>query len=221
MCILRLNLILQKLAIIFNVYMKAKSNILRENLYEIASAQNGYFTSRQAQEAGYHSNNFSYYTKVASWKKAFNGVYRLVNYPISEEEQYSLWSLWVGLEEGTPIGAYSHLTALHYHGMSEVISPKLQITVPINYKTFRQTPEILEIYKEDFSTKDLIYKDGYCVTTLKKTLLDVAKKKMMQIDHLASAIHKAYTEHHIDKNYIYDNPEFSVVLSSITKIIEQ
>ena len=48
-----------------------------EKLFEIAEAQQGYFTAGQAGEAGYARSTHSYHVEAGNWVREHRGVYRL------------------------------------------------------------------------------------------------------------------------------------------------
>jgi len=199
--------------------MKGDQKSFIDRLFALSQIQDGYFTSEQATKCGYINKNFSYYVKAGRWISVVRGIYRLKNFPESENEQYTLWSLWVGLKNEQPVGVYSHLTALSYYGLSEVVPSRLYITVPLQYKTTRKIPKILILNKSDLSKSSINYMGSYAMTTVKKTLIDLADSHMMDLDHFAKAIIMAYNKGHIDANFIYNTPEFHKVLRIISKTI--
>lgn len=190
-------------------------------LYDIAKSQNGYFTSRQAIVAGYRQNNFGVYLKKGLWIRMMRGVYRLKMYPISEDEQYSMLSLWVGEKENRPIGVFSHLTALRFYEVSEVISDKIHITVPVHYKTKKKdVPKVLIFHKNNVDNKDISYLAGYAITTLSKTLIDLSISDSMERDQLVQAIITSYKKGHISLNFIFQTSEFKEYIPYLTEYIQ-
>jgi predicted transcriptional regulator of viral defense system len=55
-------------------------------LFETASAQEGYFTTRQAAEAGYSSQLLLKHLRAGRVARAQRGIYRLVDFPAGEHE---------------------------------------------------------------------------------------------------------------------------------------
>lgn len=98
-----------------------RNTTIKDSLFELARYQNGYFTSGQAKAHGYRYRNFGYYVSRGHWISVAKCVYRLKNFPVNDDEQYTLWSLWAGVRNDIPVGAYSYLTALSYYDLSEVI----------------------------------------------------------------------------------------------------
>ena len=63
-------------------------------LYEIAGAQQGFFTTKQAKAAGFAENTHSYHLQVGNWMREHRGIYRLVLFPPADRPDLVLWSLW-------------------------------------------------------------------------------------------------------------------------------
>src|ERR1035441_2457066 len=49
----------------------------QRRLFEIAEAQQGFFTTKQAKAAGFAENTHSYHVKVGNWIREYRGIYRL------------------------------------------------------------------------------------------------------------------------------------------------
>lgn len=194
--------------------MKRCTNI-ENNLFDLVQIQNGYFTAKQAIICGYKNKNFPYYVKKGYWIPIIRGIYRLKKFPPSQEEEYVLWSLWIGLQEENPIGVYSHITALNYYEISEVVPSKMDITLPPNYRTTRKFPGVLRVFREKLSKKDVNRIGSFSVTTPEKTLIDLAKHEMMDRDQFARCVLLAYKKGYISKNFIYENLEFKIIWSII------
>lgn len=64
-----------------------------EQLFEAAEAQQGYFTTGQAVDAGYARSTHSYHVDTGNWMREHRGIYRLRRYPQSPDGQLVLWSL--------------------------------------------------------------------------------------------------------------------------------
>ena len=65
-----------------------------KRLYEIAEAQQGFFTTKQAKAAGFAENTHPYHVRVGNWIREHRGIYRLANFPQTERPDLMLWSLW-------------------------------------------------------------------------------------------------------------------------------
>ncbi len=86
-----------------------------DGLFETAGAQEGYFTTRQAAEAGYSSQLLLKHLRAGRVVRMRRGIYRLVHFPAGEHEELVIAWLWSKLA-----GVVSHQTALALHGLSDV-----------------------------------------------------------------------------------------------------
>jgi len=151
--------------------MEKRSN--ETKLFEVASLQQGFFTTRQAKEAGYSESRFAYHIKTGKWSREGRSIYRLVQYPQGERPDLVYWSLWTCNKKGDIQGVFSHLTALAIHDLSDVMPDKYYISVHKKFRKYHQIPNKVVLYYENINTEDYYLYDGYRVTTPLKTILDV------------------------------------------------
>ena len=76
------------------------------NLYEIAEPQYGFFTTKQAKDAGYDESKHAYHVRVGNWIREYRGIYRLRNFPSPERPDLMLWFLWSRDRNDVPQGVY-------------------------------------------------------------------------------------------------------------------
>ncbi|MGA3172058.1 MAG: type IV toxin-antitoxin system AbiEi family antitoxin domain-containing protein [Chthoniobacteraceae bacterium] len=145
-----------------------------ERLFEIAESQQGYFSTPQALAAGYARSTHSYHVEAGNWVREHRGIYRLRKYPLSEEGQLVLWSIWSRNREGKPQGVYSHLTALSVKELSDANPAKLQMTVPPDFRRSGEAPATLRLHKAQLAPDEIIEERGYAVTTPMRAILDLA-----------------------------------------------
>lgn len=176
---------------------------LENKLFEIASAQQGYFTSAQALKAGYKSSNHVYHVREGHWIREIRGIYRLAKFPESTEGQYVIWSLWSGDRKGQNQGVYSHETALLIYDVSDVMPTQLHMTVPKNFRRGTQIPGVLVLHKAIFSKNDVAQKQGYQVTTPFRTLLDIIADGKLEENVIQEAVKQFRTKGMILKKEIY------------------
>ena len=106
-------------------------------LYATAELQAGYFTTVQAAEAGYSPQLLYKHLKAGRVRRVRRGIYRLVHFPLSDEEH--LVECWLWAERA---GVYSHETALFYHDLSDVLPTHMYLTVPEAWRERRlRVPE--------------------------------------------------------------------------------
>ena len=120
---------------ITDVYLMKKRSRQKPDwdaLYEIASTQEGYFSRKQAAEAGYSSPLLYRHIKGGKFSRSVRGVYRLVYFPPGDHEDLVTIWLWSGRQ-----GVFSHETALALHGLSDVLPARIYLTLPARWSTRR------------------------------------------------------------------------------------
>ncbi len=146
---------------------------MEQKLYEIASLQQGYFTSRQAKEAGYADSRFAYHVKKGRWVREGRGIYRLANYPIGDRPDLVYWSLWSCNRSGNVQGVFSHQTALAIHDLSDVMPAQYHLTVSKGFRKYHAIPENLVLHFADVEGDEVWEFEGYKITSPERTVRDV------------------------------------------------
>jgi hypothetical protein len=173
------------------------------NLFEIASSQQGYFSSAQAIESGYKDSNHAYHVKRGNWIREIRGVYRLSKFPETSEGQYAIWSLWSRDRKGNIQGVYSHETALSIYDVSDIMPSKLHMTVPKSFRRGTKISEVLVLHKANLSKEDLMQKQGYLVTSPFRTILDVVTDGTLEESIIQQAVSQFRSKGMILKKQIY------------------
>ncbi len=136
-------------------------------LFEVAQAQAGYFTTRQAAATGYSPQLLAYLgsKKVARIRR---GIYRLVHFPASDHED--LVVLWLWSEQA---GVFSHETALALHDLSDVLPGKVHLTLPAAWRRRRlRVPAGLVLHFADVGDADRASFSAVPVTAPLRALRD-------------------------------------------------
>ncbi|MBI5150765.1 MAG: hypothetical protein HZA28_08375 [Candidatus Omnitrophica bacterium] len=141
-------------------------------LFEIASQQGGYFTAKQAVEAGYSYRLHYYHSHRGNWRNVDRGVFRLVDFPNSPHEDLVRWSLWSRSRQDIPQAVFSHETALSLHEISEVMPGRIHATVSPG---FRKRTAGCVIHKAILKPEEIEKREGFFVTTPIRTIIDVAE----------------------------------------------
>ena len=159
-------------------------------LLQIAESQQGYFTSRQAEECGFLRANFQRKLQSGKWcKEDIRGIYRLSNYPSTSRPELALWMLWSADKQGNPQGIWSHETALDIHGISDVASSKLHMSVLKSFRKGTEIPSNLCLhFVDEIPQADIETRQGYRVTTPLRTLADVIREGSTQNEQIERAI---------------------------------
>lgn len=145
----------------------------QKDLYQIAEAQGGYFTAKQAASLGYASNKRAYHVQAGNWLREHRGIYRLALFPQPDRPDLILWWLWSRDRTDQPTGVYSHLTALSLHELTDVNLSRLDITVPPTFRRGVPVPKVLRLHYGHVSEAEQEKLFGVPVTNALRTILDV------------------------------------------------
>ncbi|MBI4405212.1 MAG: hypothetical protein HY537_13705 [Deltaproteobacteria bacterium] len=168
--------------------MKAKLKITPEQeLFAIAEAQQGLFTARQAIKVGFDKKNHSYHVKAGNWKRAYRGIYQLVRYPLSNDSEYALWSLWSCDKDGVSQGVYSYDTALSINELSDLNPSKIHMTVPPSFRR-REIPKILVLHRGELKPEEIEERSGFRVTKSLRAIVDLLVANSVSRDFLIQAL---------------------------------
>ncbi|MCP4602730.1 MAG: hypothetical protein GY847_19815 [Proteobacteria bacterium] len=116
-----------------------------DSLYEVASTQEGLFTTQQAEEAGYSSQLLDYHIRAKRVVRVRRGIYRLVHFPAGEHEELVVAWLW-----SERMGIVSHQTALSLHGLSDILPVQIHLTLPNEWRRRRfRVPEGIVLHYAD------------------------------------------------------------------------
>jgi predicted transcriptional regulator of viral defense system len=147
-----------------------------QKLFKTAKEQQGFFTTRQAVAAGYSEKNHAFHVGRKTWIREERGIYRLSQFPESDDADLILWALWSRDRKGKTQGVYSHQTALRIHELTDQNPPKLHMTVPPTFRRSVPIPKILVLHRGVLDPKDSEIKKGYTVTKVKRTLEDLSQE---------------------------------------------
>lgn len=187
-----------------------KSNS-RMRLWEIVSSQQGYFTAKQAKDAGYDPRNHAYHVRAGHWIREHRGIYRLALYPSADRPDLVMRSLWSCDQRGRPQGVYSHETALSIHDISDLMHSKLHMTVPPGFRRSAPIPEILRLHRGELLEEDIEVGDGYRITNLAKSFADLLAGDggFADRDHLIRGMAEALERGRIQRLTVVDSKRFS------------
>jgi predicted transcriptional regulator of viral defense system len=149
-------------------------------LYELASGQAGYFTAKEAGEAGFSLPLLQHHLDAGRVERSQRGVFRLVNFPPTDEEGLVPTWLWSRRE-----GTFSHETALALHQLSDALPAKLHVTVPTAWRKRRvQIPRNLVLHYADLGDDEREWKGPIQVTkplrTVEDCSLDAVAKDLVE-----------------------------------------
>ena len=161
-------------------------------LYEIAEAQGGYFTTKQAESAGFSQKNHGYHVRAGNWLRERRGIYCLARFPATERPDLMLWWLWSRNRSDKPQGVYSHETALSLYDLSDISPARLHMTVPRSFQRRRTLSKIPDLHRASVHKDDIGIRFGVKVTRPLKTIVDLLTTRTVQLDHMQQAVKEAF-----------------------------
>ncbi|PCC72028.1 Transcriptional regulator, AbiEi antitoxin, Type IV TA system [Nannocystis exedens] len=135
-----------------------------DRLFEIAAAQDGYFSVDQAQSVGISRPNLQAHLHRGHVLRPRRGVYRLVRYPVSDHEE--LAEIWLQSDQE---GVFSHETALSLYDLSDVLPARIHITLPTSWRRRRQ-PDGAVVHYAEVPPEDRDWFGAVPVTSVRRTL---------------------------------------------------
>lgn len=141
-------------------------------LFDVASEQSGYFTSKQARACGFNWRLLTFHAQSGRFIRVRRGLYRLRDYPSSPREE--VVAAWLAVGKDTAV--VSHDSALDLLNLSDVIPDAVHLTVP---RPKRHLPTLLGV-KIHTTTRplgraDVTVRDGVRLTSATRTVLDAAE----------------------------------------------
>jgi predicted transcriptional regulator of viral defense system len=155
---------------------------LRRRLYALAAEQSGYFTAAQAKRLGYSYPAQAHHVNAGNWLRVDRGIFRLSEWIPDIHDDLVRWTLW-----SKNRAVVSHETALGVYGVGEFEPPRVHLTVPTG---FRMKDDALALHKADLPDDDVVERTGFRITTLARSLVDVAAQSPDE-EQLARAIEDA------------------------------
>lgn len=155
---------------------------LRRQLFALAAGQAGYFSAAQAKAIGYSYPAQAHHVGAGNWTRVDRGMFRLTDWVPDVHDDLARWHLW-----SRQRAVVSHATALGVHGVGEFESRRIHLTVPPG---FRMGDDALVLHTADLPSDDVETGGGFCLTTLMRSLIDVAAAHADE-DQLARALDEA------------------------------
>jgi predicted transcriptional regulator of viral defense system len=160
-------------------------------LYQVALAQQGFFTTKQAIRSGFGDKTHSYHVNAGNWIREHRGIYRLADFPAPARPDLMLWHLWSQNRNEIPEGTYSHETALSLHELSDIMPSKLHMTVPKTFRRNSRLPEILVLHRAHLDPSDIQEMHGVRVTRPLRTIVDLLQSGHVDHNQLKLAVDEA------------------------------
>lgn len=155
-------------------------------LYQTAAAQEGFFTTHQAAEAGYSRPLLVHHVRAGKIARVRRGIYRLTHFPASEQEELVIAWLWSELA-----GVISHQTALMLHRLSDVLPARVHLTLPAEWERRRlRVPLDVLLHHDDVPREDRAWFGAVPITNPRRSLNDCAQSGLSP-EHLGQAARQA------------------------------
>ena len=158
------------------------------NLYNTATNQHGFFTTKQAESAGFSRKTHLYHVRAGNWIREHLAVYRLAQFPQQDRPDLMLWFLWSRNREDKPQGTYSHETALTLYDLSDAMPRKLHMTVPARFRKNTPIPRALVLHRADLVPTDIETIHGVQVTSPLRTISDLLVEGRVSKDLILQAL---------------------------------
>ncbi len=146
--------------------MAANRRDLRRRLFHLAAEQGGYFTAAQAKGVGYSHQAQAHHVSAGNWIRIDRGLFRLAEWIPDLHDDLARWTLW---SKGR--GVVSHETALSVHGIGELESARVHLTVPPG---FTMRDEAVALHRAELTEADVTERTGFRMTTPIRSIIDVA-----------------------------------------------
>jgi predicted transcriptional regulator of viral defense system len=170
-----------------------------DHLYELASGQQGYVTTRDAAGAGFSSQLLLKHIHAGRISHARRGVYRLVHFPAGDHEELVIVWLWSEKQ-----GVFSHQTALALHDLSDVLPAKAHLSLPSawRHRRLRVPPDVV-LHHGDVPRRERAWFGAVPATSALRTLTDCAHEELAP-ELLRQASHAALRRGLVTKTDLVD-----------------
>lgn len=153
---------------------RSKRALRRRQLFEIASAQGGYFTAAQARVLGYDTSTITHHARAGQFERVSRGFYRLAEFPaLPHEDVIAAW-----VKAGPELAVVSHDTALSLYELAPSRSREIHLTVPWRRRP-RHAPSLpavrIHTTKESLRPDEVVQRFGVRITSPARTIADVAE----------------------------------------------
>ena len=187
-------------------------------LMEIAQAQQGYFTTRQAIAAGYADNTHTYHVRTGNWERVQRGIYRLTHLSPAEDGLTPAYLLWTRGRDDKPVGVLSHETALSYFNLGDFNPSKIHLIVPAGFRRNSQPPKAIVLHHAIITPAEITLMRGMAICRATRALCDVVLKNILALEECRRLVKEARRRGLILDSEIEAakaNPKFSTIAGKL------
>ncbi len=144
-------------------------------LFELASERSGYFTARQAREAGFSKEDLKHHVRSGRFLRIKRGLYRIRQYPPSPEDH--VVEAWLAAVAAGAPALVSHESTLRLHNLSDVVPGVVHLLVPRKYRRVAgRLPQGVEVHTtvSPPASADVVTLGPVRVTGPARTIVDAA-----------------------------------------------
>lgn len=168
-------------------------------LCEVASTQEGYFTTEQAAVVGFSTQLLNKHLVAGRIRRSRRCVYRLAHIPVGDHEALVVWWLW-----SERAGIFSHETALALHNLSDPFPGQVRLILPTVRRARRiRAPAGVDLHYADVDDHDRTSVGPLPVTSARRTLADCAASDM-SVDTIREALGRAIRRRLVTKREAED-----------------
>jgi Transcriptional regulator, AbiEi antitoxin len=153
-------------------------------LVKTAQDQQGYFTTKQAIQAGYADNTHPYHVRAGNWERVRRGIYQMAHLPPPEDGEMMAWLLWSRGRDQEPAAVMSHQTALSLFELGDFNPAKIHLIVPPTFRRNTRPPQTVVLHRSGVAPADLTHLRGLTVCRPLRALCDLASADPDSIDDL-------------------------------------
>ena len=197
-----------------------RSSDIQRDLFHVAQGQGGYFTAKQAAGLGYLAPKRNYHVHAGNWVREYRGIYRLALFPEPERPDLILWWLWSRGRDDSPVGVFSHRTALSLHELTDSNPAKIDLTVPRTFRKGAEVPKILQLHYGHVNAEEREIISGVPVTNALRTIIDVRLDKLLPKAVLAAALREAVRSGKVTKRQLSDAKK-NLKIAAILEALEE
>lgn len=192
----------------------------KAELFQVAQEQGGYFTAKQAAALGYTANKRNYHVGAGNWIREHRGIYRLALFPPPDRPDLILWWLWSRGRSDSPLGVFSHQTALSLHELTDANPRKLDLTVPPDFRKGSPIPSIVRLHFADVGADERETISGVPATNALRTIVDVWREDTLPKPMLQTAFREAFRTGKVTRRQI-TGARKTPAISAILDVLEE